>query len=477
MSDYQFDLIVIGVGSGGMVAADAAPKMGIKAALVERARVGGDCLWTGCVPSKALIASAKAAHAMRNGADFGLPNAAPEIDTAAVFSRVRRIQQEIAATDDNPAKYIEAGVEVVYGEAKLLDGHTVLAGDRRLTARFILLATGSRPAAPQIAGIDDVGYLTSETLFEEERASKSLLVVGGGPIAIEMAQAHHRLGAEVTVLQRADRILERDEPELADKLLALLRSEGISVELNVMLDRAEHTAAGRTLHGRVNGEPRAWSAEQILVAAGRKPNIEKLGLDAAGIQTGPRGIVVDEHLRTTCESVYACGDVAGRFLFTHSAAAEATVAMRNMFFPGSKTAPELIPWATFTEPELAHVGMTSDEARRKIGSAVKVFRWSFAHNDRARTEQATQGEMIVVTDGKFRVLGAHILAPAAGELIGQWTLAIEKQHRLTPDFGNIVQVYPTLSTAFSQLAGEATYAQLQRPFLQIVRKAYGRFRN
>ncbi len=475
MSAYQFDLVVVGAGSAGMVAADVAPKMGIKAAIVERARVGGDCLWTGCVPSKALIASARAAQTIRTASDFGLTNATGEIDTTDVFSRVRRIQQEIAATDDNPQKYVDAGVEIVYGGAKLLDGHTVQVGERKLTARFILLATGSRPMSPEIAGIENVGYLTSETLFEQQRAPKSLLVVGGGPIAIEMAQAHHRLGVHVTVLQRAGRILEKDEPELADKLLALLRAEGLTVELNVKLDRAETAAEDRVLHGAVNGQPRSWSAEQILVAAGRKPNIEDLGLGAAGIETNERGVVVDEHLRTACESVYACGDVAGRFLFTHSAAAEATVAMRNMFFPGSKTAPELIPWATFTEPELAHVGMTSEEARKRIGGAVKVFRWSLAHNDRARAEAATEGEIVVVTDAKFKVLGAHILAPSAGELIGQWTLAIEKEHRLTPDFGNLIQVYPTISTAFSQLAGEATYAQLGKPFLQTVRKLYGRF--
>jgi pyruvate/2-oxoglutarate dehydrogenase complex dihydrolipoamide dehydrogenase (E3) component len=279
----------------------------------------------------------------------------------------------------------------------------------------------------------------------------------------------------VTVLQRAGRILERDEPALADKLLSLLRREGIEINLNVALERAEKTAAVKTLHGTIDGKPGSWTADEILVAAGRTPNIEGLGLQEAGIATGPRGVVVDKNLRTSVESVYACGDVAGRFLFTHSAGAEAVTALRNMFFPLTKAAPELIPWATFTEPELAHAGMTSAEARETLGAGkAKVFRWQLSHNDRARAENATEGEIIVVTDVKFKVVGAHILAPAAGELIGQWTMAIEQGLRLTPDFGNLVQVYPTVATAFSQLAGEATYAQLQKPFLQNVRKLYGR---
>jgi pyruvate/2-oxoglutarate dehydrogenase complex dihydrolipoamide dehydrogenase (E3) component len=473
---YDFDLVIVGAGSAGMVAANTAPKMGLKAALIERARVGGDCLWTGCVPSKALIASANAAYTMRHASEFGLPSATPDVDTATVFERVRRIQHEIAATDDNPQKYIDAGVTIVYGDAQLRDGHTVQVGERRLTARFLLVATGSRTTPPPIANIDAVGYLSSESLFEQERAPKSLLVVGGGPIAIEMAQAHHRLGVKVTVLQRAERILERDEPSLSDKLLSLLRVEGIDVQLNVMLTRAERVGDEKVLQGTVSGQAKSWAAEEILVAAGRTPNIEGFGLEEAGVRTEPRGIIVDKNLCTSLESVYAAGDVAGRFLFTHSAGAEAVTALRNMFFPGSKAAPSLIPWATFTEPELAHVGLTSAEAKEQFGAAAKVFRWSLAHNDRARAEQATDGEIVVVTDAKFKVLGAHILAPGAGDMIGQWTMAIEKELRLTPDFGNLVQVYPTLSTSFSQLAGEATYGQLQKPFLQAVRRIYSRFR-
>jgi len=477
VSAYQFDVIIVGVGSAGMTAGETAPKMGVKCAMIERARVGGDCLWTGCVPSKALIASAKAAHTIRTASEFGLPATSAEIDTAPVFDRLRRIQYEIAETDDNPQKYVDAGVEMIYGDARLIDGHTVAVGERRVTSEFILLATGSRADVPSIAGLEEAGYLTSETLFEQERAPRSLLIIGGGPIAIEMAQAHHRLGVQVTVLQRGARILERDEPALADKLLTLLRAEGIGIELDVVLESANAADGVKQLSGTANGRQASWTAEQIFVAAGRKPNIEGLGLEEAGVRTGLRGVVVNAKLQTSVESVYACGDVAGRFLFTHSAAAEAVVALRNMFFPGTKDAPEIIPWATFTEPELAHVGMTSDEAGKALGkSNVRVYRWLLSHNDRARTEQATDGEIVVVTDAKFKILGAHILAPSAGDVLGQFTMAIENEARLTPDFGNLVQIYPTISTSFSQVAAEATYGQLKKPFLQAVRRVYSRFR-
>ena len=478
MTAHQYDLVVIGAGSAGMVAGEVAPKMGVKCALVERARVGGDCLWTGCVPSKALIASAKAAHAMRMAGDFGLTASAASIDTAPVFERVRRIQREIAETDDNPQKYIDAGVDLIYGDAKLVGGHTVEVSGRRITAKFILIATGSRPAVPAIAGLEGVGYLTSETLFEQERAPASMLIVGGGPIAIEMAQAHHRLGVRVMVLQRANRILERDEPVAGREAARAAPRRGHRDRIERPVSRqSRRPRSARSLRGAVDGQPRGMERRTSSSSpAGRRPNVEGLGLADAGIASSARGVVVDSKLRTNVQSVYACGDVAGRFLFTHSAAAEAVAAMRNMFYPGTKDAPDLIPWATFTEPELAHAGMTSTEAQEKLGAGnVRTFAWALSHNDRARTEQAANGQIVAVTDAKFKLLGAHILAPAAGEMIGQFALAIANGQRLTPDFGNLVQVYPTFSTSFSQLAAEATYGQLERPFLQTVRKIYAKF--
>ena len=470
--NYDYDVVIIGVGSGGMIAGEVAAKMGVKAALVERHRVGGDCLWTGCVPSKAVLASAKAAHTIRHADGYGLPVVgAPDFDTAGVWQRLRRIQQEIAAGDDNPDKYKELGVGLLMGEASFEDEHKVRVGERVLTCRFALVCTGSRPAAPPLEGLEDMGYLTSESLFELERAPRSLIVLGGGPIGIEMAQAMNRLGVKTTVLQRAARILERDEPALAEILLERLRGEGVDVQVNAQTSASGKDNEEKVIRGSVEGRDIEWRAEEVLVAAGRRPNIEALHLDRIGVMTGPKGIIVDDGLRTSARWVYAAGDCAGRFLFTHSAGAEAVIALRNMFFPGSAKAPATVPWTTFTDPELAHVGMTAGEARQKLGQGgVRVFEWDMEHSDRARAEGATDGRIIVVTDSKFKLLGAHVLAPAAGEIIGQFTLALNQGLRLTPDFGKLVQVYPTFSTSVSQVAAEATYGQLQRPFLQTLRR-------
>jgi len=471
---YQYDVVIIGVGSAGMIAGEVAARIGVKAALAERHRVGGDCLWTGCVPSKALLASAKAAHTIRHADKYGLAASEIQLDTASVWSRIRDIQKEIAATDDNPDKYAELGVDLLWGEASFEGQHRIRVGERVLTAQYALVCTGSRPAAPSLEGLPEIGYLTSENAFELERAPRSLIIVGGGPIGVEMAQAMNRLGVQTTVLQRAGRILERDEPALAGILLERLRGEGVDVQLGVELTSAGREDADKVVRGRVGGDDKQWRAEEVLVAAGRTPNIEGLRLETVGIQTGPRGIVVDDKLRTAVGWVYAAGDCAGRYLFTHSAAAEAVTAIRNMFFPGSASAPEIVPWTTFTDPELAHVGLTAGEARRKLGKDnVRVFEWDLSHSDRARAEAATEGQIIVVTDSGFKIMGAHILAPAAGEMISQFTLAVNKEMRLTPDFGNLVQVYPTFCTSVSQLAAEATYGQLQKPFLQTLRRING----
>ncbi len=477
MSRHAFDVVVIGAGSAGMTAAEVAAKMGVRCAVVERDRVGGDCLWTGCVPSKALIASARAAHQIRRADAYGLRLSDSAIDPSGVWARLRRIQQEIAAADDNAERFAGMGVEMVRGPARLVDGHTVEVGARRLTTRFVLLASGSRPAVPPIEGLADAGYLTSEDLFAQERLPASMLIVGGGPIAIEMAQAHQRLGVRTTVLELADRILQAEERALAGQVLTLLRMEGVDVQTEAKIAAAERTAEGALLRGAVGREERTWRAEQVLIATGRRPNVDGLGLADAGVATSSAGVRVDAELRTSVPSVYACGDVAGRYLFTHSAGAEAATALRNMFYPGSKPAPSLVPWAIFTDPELAHAGMTSDEARAALGERkTRVFRWSLAHNDRARADGQQAGEVVVVTDAKFRIVGAHILAPHASEMIGELALAIDRRLRLTPDIANLIHVYPTIATSLSQVAAQATYGQLERPFLRAVRRIYGRLR-
>ncbi len=467
---HDFDLAIIGGGSAGLLAARVAPKLGLRAVLIERSRLGGDCLWTGCVPSKALLASAKAAHTIRSAAKYGLTASEPDIDTTAVWRRIREIQESIATGDDSSESVSAGGTDVVFGEATLADAHTVRVGERTLTARYILICTGSRPTAPPIDGLQDVGFLSSESLFQQERAPESLLIVGGGPIGVEMAQAMNRLGVRVTLLEMAERLLVRDEPSLVALLTQSLREEGVEVITNARLERATVENGSKTLHGRLGEEERSWSAAEILVAAGRAPNIESLGLDNADVQVGPRGIVVDKSLRSSVKSVYAVGDCAGRFLFTHSAGAETAAALRNMFYPGTTVAPEVVPWTTFTDPELAHIGMTADEARAAHGDDnIRVYEQDLGLSDRGRAESAPPGRAVVVADQSHNILGAHILSPAAGEMIGQFTLAMAQGIKLMPAFRDLIQVYPTYSTGLSHLTEDAVYENLDRPLYRAAR--------
>jgi len=457
----EYDLIIVGMGSGGMVAAEFAATLGVKVCVVERDRVGGDCLWTGCVPSKALIASARRAHHMRTAAELGIEPVEPVIDTAKVFERVRAVQGSIAATDDDPERFRAMGLELRIGEAATVTGpHRVRVGADELEAKHILLCTGSRPAEPPIEGLAAAGYLTSESLWAIERAPASLLVIGGGPIAIELAQAFTRLRTTVTVLEQAERVLPRDEPELVDRLVARLRGEGVDVRVRADAQRVTVEDGRKVVHGTEDGDAARWAAEELLVGVGRSPNADGLGLEALGVEVTPRGVMVDDRSRTSVPSIYAVGDLAGRHLFTHSAASEGVKAIRDMFFPGKGRFDSLVPWATFTDPELAHAGLTVAEARERHGDAVEVRRMELAHSDRARAD-GTEDGLILVVCAKRRIVGAHVLAPSAGELIGELAGAIERGDRFS-DLASRIHVYPTLSTSIAQLAGEAAFEGAQR---------------
>jgi pyruvate/2-oxoglutarate dehydrogenase complex dihydrolipoamide dehydrogenase (E3) component len=453
---HRYDLVIVGMGSGGMIGAEFAATIGVRTAVVERARVGGDCLWTGCVPSKALLASAKAAHTMRTADRYGLPSVDPEVDTELVWKRIRAIQQEVATTDDDPARYEGMGIELLRGSARVTGPNRLEVDGRTIESRFILLCTGSRPAVPPIDGLAQAGYLTSENLFELERAPESMVMIGGGPIVVEMAQAFTRLGIRTTVLQKGPGILPRDEPELVSVLTRKLVDEGVDLRLDVDTERVTVGDGGKTVHGTENGRPGSWTGAELLVAVGRRPNLEGLGLVEMGVKTGPRGVVVDERMRTNVKSIYACGDVAGRFLFTHSAGYEAVRAIRDMFFPGKGRVREAVPWCTFTDPELAHAGMTIAEAEERFGDDVDVWRLDLVHSDRARADSASEGSIVIVTAKRQKVVGAHILAPAAGEMIHELALAIVEELKLN-QVASLIHVYPTLSTSIGQLAGEAAF--------------------
>jgi pyruvate/2-oxoglutarate dehydrogenase complex dihydrolipoamide dehydrogenase (E3) component len=457
----RYDLVIVGMGSGGMIGAEFAATIGVRTAVVERGRIGGDCLWTGCVPSKSLLASAKAAHVMRTADKYGLPSVVPDIDTELVWKRIRTIQHAVASTDDDPKRYEEMGIDILRGTARLTGPNTLDVDGRAIATRYVLLCTGSRPAVPAIEGLADAGHLTSENLFELERAPASVVMIGGGPIAIEMAQGFNRLGIRTTVLQKGSGILPRDEPELVRALSAKLIDEGVDLRLDVETERVTVASGQKTVHGTEKGVAAAWTGAELLVAVGRRPNVEGLGLDDVGIETGPRGVVVDDRMRTNVKSVYASGDVAGRFLFTHSAGYEAVRAIRDMFFPGKGKVRDSVPWCTFTDPELAHAGLTIAEANARFGDDVDVWHLDLSHSDRARADSATEGSIIIVTAKRQKVVGAHILAPAAGEMIHELALAITEELKLS-QVASLIHVYPTLSTSIGQLAGEAAFEGAKR---------------
>lgn len=475
MAPDQYDLVIVGMGPAGMTAAEFAATLELRVAIVERGQVGGSCLWTGCVPSKALLASAKAAHTIRHADRFGIGATEPVIDLARVWQRGHDVQASIAVTDGHPDRYEAMGLEIVRGHATLTgpnevtvtgidDDDGTASGRRVLQTRFVLLCTGSHPAVPDLPGIDEVEPLTNETLFALERPPASVLVLGGGPMGVELAQAFARLGITTTLVQDGPSLLPRDEQSLVSVLTTVVRDEGV----DVLLD-AHPLAVRRARDGRVvltvrtlTGE-RELSAESLLLATGRRPNVDGLGLDELGIdvRTGAgAGVVVDDRARTAFRSVYAVGDVTDGDRFTHAAGNAALRAVRDMFFPGRAPGSDLVTWCTFTDPELAHAGLTADEAEARFGEDVDVWRVDLEHNDRARTDHATAGAIVVVT-AKGRIVGGHVLAPAAGEVVHELALAIQQGLKLG-EIASLVHVYPTMATSVGMLAAESAYEKAQR---------------
>lgn len=435
------DICVIGAGSGGLSVAAAAAAFGVPVVLVERGRMGGDCLNTGCVPSKALLAAGRHAAAHAEASAFGIGMTAPVVNFARVQAHVKGVIAAIAP-NDSKERFTGLGVRVIAGEARFQDRATVTVGGTAIRARRFVIATGSSPALPPIPGLEATPHLTNETVFELTRCPEHLVVIGGGPIGLELAQAHRRLGAAVTVLEAA-RPLARDDEECAAVVLDALAREGVVVRAGVKVARVEPDGEKVRVfvEGAAGAEPIA--ASHLLVATGRAPNVAGLGLEAAGIARDPRGIVVDRRLRTTNRRVYAIGDVAGGN-FTHVANYHAGLVIRNALFRLPVRADAAaIPWVTFTDPELAQVGLTEVEARKRH-RAIRVLRWPYHENDRAQAERETHGHIKVVTDARGRILGATIVGRGAGELIATWTLAISQ--RLTVRaLLDLVLPYPTLA--------------------------------
>lgn len=444
MSNTSFDVAVIGAGSGGLSVAAAAAQFGQRVVLFERGEMGGECLNTGCVPSKALLAAAKQAQAMREAARVSITPAEPQVDFAAVRAHVQRAVDTIAH-HDSQQRFEELGVTVIRAAARFVDERRLEAAGQRFTARRIVIATGSHPALPPIPGLADVPYLTNETLFANEVLPAHLLIIGGGPIGMEMAQAHRRLGARVTVIEAAEPLAQED-PELAAVVLAQLAKEGIAILPSTAITRASRTESGITLEAG----GRSITGSHLLVATGRKPNIEGLGLEAAGIGFTPKGITIDKGLRTTNRRVYAIGDVAGG-RFTHEAGYQAGIVIRNALFGLPARATAAIPHVTYTDPELAQIGLTEAQARAAHGAAIRVLCSPFSGNDRAIAEGHTEGLVKIVTTRRGRILGAGIAGLGAGDLIQPWILALERGLKISA-LASSVLAYPTRGEASRRAA-------------------------
>ena len=444
------DICVIGAGSGGLSVAAGAVQMGSDTVLVERGKMGGDCLNYGCVPSKALIAASRAAHTVRTGGRFGVNGHEPEIDFSAVHDHVHGVIGAIAP-HDSVERFEGLGVRVIQDFARFADRNTVVAGDYEIRARRFVVATGSRAAVPPIPGLDEVSFLTNETIFDNRVQPEHLIVIGGGAIGLEMAQAHRRLGSRVTVLEKFS-IMPKDDPELVELVRKSLVADGIDLREGADIARVEKSGNGIVVVlNEQSGEVRL-EASDLLVAAGRRVNIEGLELEKAGIDYAPNGIKVDGRLRTTNKKVFAIGDVAGGFQFTHMAGYHAGIFIRNALFRlPAKTNTAAFPWVTFTDPELAQVGLNEAQAQAEHRD-IRVLRWKFDENDRAQAERETEGMVKVVTSPKGHILGAGIAGPHAGELIHTWVLAMSQGLKIGA-VANMIAPYPTLGEVNKRAAG------------------------
>ena len=441
------DLCVIGAGSGGLAVAAGAAQMGAEVVLVERGAMGGDCLNFGCVPSKSLLAAARVADFWRRGAALGIAYAPPQIDFAAVAESVQRVIASIAP-NDSEERFAGLGVRVLRAEARFTSPRTVRAGEIEIRPRRFVIATGSQPMVPAIPGLGGVPYLTNETVFVNRELPGHLIIIGGGPIGIEMAQAHRRLGARVTVIDVGP-LLPRDDPELAASLTERLSEEGIDTRPRTEIAAVEHDGEAVAIR-LASGERIAGS--HLLVAAGRRPSIEALDLSAAGIAATVKGILVDARLRTTNRRAFAIGDVAGGPQFTHIALYHAGIVIRNaLFHLPAKVDYRALPWVTYTDPELAQVGLT-EAAARAADRSVRVLRWHFAENDRAQTERETEGLVKIMTRGNGLIAGASILGAGAGDLILPWALAISQKLKIGA-LANLIVPYPTRNEASKRAAG------------------------
>lgn len=480
---HDYDVLVLGGGAAGLTAAGVAVNLGASAMMVERDRLGGDCTWTGCIPSKTLLRAAEVAHQAATASHYGLPDTPIRPDFGALMRHVRGVREHVYEDADAPPIFEAMGVAVRHGRARFVDAHTVEiegeGGTGRVSGRYVVIATGGRPAVPPVPGLDGVPFLTTESLFEIEDRPAHLGILGGGPIGVEMAQAFRRLGSDVTVLDRGPRILSKDDPDLAGILQERLAAEGVRFVMNAEAEHVERDPstgsgqAGERIALTVKGASERLVVDALLVAAGRRPNVEGLGLDAAGIDFTQKGITVDAYGRTNVKHVYAVGDVAGQFAFTHMSEHTAKVAVTHALLKlPMKVDAAHLPWVTYTDPELAHVGRTAAQLE-KDGTAFETYRFPYDRLDRAITEGAAVGEIrVYATRWRGKILGATVLGGRAGELIGELALAMRHGVSLR-EISDTIHPYPTYGLGVRRVADQ-WYARRQSARLtRLVQRVFG----
>lgn len=455
----ECDVAVVGGGTAGLTAGRVLAAAGKRVILIEQGRLGGECTWDGCVPSKALLAAARIAHDARRAGDFGIDTGEVRVDFPAVMAAVRATIDRIARFED--AAHLEAeGIAVRHGAAHLLDAGTITVDGERISAGTIVLCTGSRPSIPPIEGLDGIPYLTNETLFGLERLPERLLIVGGGAIGLEMSQAFQRLGSAVTVLDIAPRLLPEEDAAVGDRAVRLLGREGITVLLGAEITRAESDGATHRLAVRQGDGTRTVEGDAVLVATGREPQVEGLGLEAIGVRVDRRGVVVDAHLRSSVDSIYAAGDVTGLYRFTHVAAYQARIVAENILGKSSRADYRVVPRVIFTDPEIARVGLTEQEARARHGDDVRVVELPYTALDRAVIERADEGVITVIlgkkpllgATGGGSVLGAQLIGRDAGQLVHEFVIAMQAR-TFAGRLAQAIHAYPTMSMGVQQAVG------------------------
>lgn len=460
------DLCVIGAGSGGLSVAAAAAGLGRSVVLIEKHKMGGDCLNYGCVPSKALLAAARRAHVIRTSSSFGIEPVSPNVDWEGVRGHIRKVIADIAP-NDSVERFTGLGVRVIQSRARFVDKRTLEAGEHRIRARRFVIATGSSPVVPPIPGLDSVPCFTNETIFDNAAPIPHLIVIGGGPIGFELAQAYRRLGSRVTVLEAAT-ALGKEDPELAPHVLKALREEDVDIREGLTVERVDGHDGEIRVTAKSGGASEVIEGTHLLVATGRRPNIADLNLEAAKVKYDKAtGIKVNRGLVTSNRRIFAIGDCSGGPQFTHVANYHAGIVIRRALFRlPSKVDETVLPRVTFTDPELAYVGYSEDEARNLKGN-VRVLRWPYAENDRAQTERATRGFIKVVTDKRGRILGAGIVGDQAGELIQMWALAISQRLKIRA-MTEWVSPYPTFSEINKRAAFRYYATAASSPFVRKV---------